>query len=85
MLCGAKQPAGHVVVYDENHARREGRLCSSHTFREVIMDQSDRFLVEVTVDVGPHLVVEVLERVHRKHGLLVPKLPRKRKPKSVAI
>jgi len=70
LICGAKDPVGHVIVYDEHHKRREGKICSSHTFREAIMDRSDRFMVEITCDPGPHPFTDVLERVHRKHGLL---------------
>lgn len=81
MVCGAKQPPGHVVVYDENHTRREGRVCSSHTFWEVISHPSDRFMVDITADPGPHHFTDALERVHRKHGLIKPGAPPKKKAK----
>lgn len=83
MVCGAKQPTGHVVVYDADHKQREGRICSSHTFSEVIMHPSDRFMVDITADPGPHPFTDALERVHRKHGLIKPGHPRNPKAKSV--
>lgn len=72
MVCGADQPPGHVVVNSPDHKRREGRICSSHTFWEVISHSSDRFMVEITADPGPHHFTDALESVHRKHGKLVP-------------
>lgn len=83
MVCGAKQPPGHVVVYDEQHKHREGRICSSHTFWEVISHSSDRFMVDITVDPGPHPFTDALERVHRKHGMLLPGKAPSRKPRKV--
>ncbi len=69
MLCGAKQPPGHVLVRTADGTKREGRVCSSHTLWEVISDSRGRFMVEITVDPGPHHFTDALERVHAKHGV----------------
>ena len=34
LLCGTPQPVGHVIVRQKR--KRVGRICSSHTLREVI-------------------------------------------------
>lgn len=53
MLCGIESP-GHVHVYlpDSHTARRIviGRICSSHTFSDVI--QADKFLVYIEGEVA---------------------------------
>ena len=67
MLCGAPQPPGHVLVRDPDKGRIEGRVCSSHTLSEVIMDRSDRFMVEITVDPGTKPFSDAVERVHARH------------------
>lgn len=80
LVCGALNPPGHVVVYDEKHTRREGKVCSQHTFWEVISHSSDRFMVEITMDPGPHPFTDALERVHARRGLMV--ATPKRKPRG---
>ena len=49
LLCGARQPISHVLVRTEL-GERAGRMCATHTFKEVIFDRNDRFFVSVTMD-----------------------------------
>jgi hypothetical protein len=63
MLCGAVKPPGHVVVQapDGTH---HGRVCSSHTLKELLFDSQERFLVEIIVS-DP--AIEALERAEARH------------------
>lgn len=47
LLCGAPEPAGHIVVVGAA-GERIGRVCSSHTLREVTADKRDRLLLDIT-------------------------------------
>lgn len=47
LICGRPTPPGHVIVRNRK-ASPVGRMCSSHTLLEVIMDPMERFDVEVT-------------------------------------
>jgi ribosomal protein L24E len=56
LFCGAKEPPGHVLVFPKSDASRWGestaigRVCSSHTLKEIILQEPERLTVEVIYD-----------------------------------
>jgi hypothetical protein len=62
LICGANRPAGHFVVHGKNE-RRAGRVCSSHTLKELILDSQERFLVSIELTTEG---VEAIERVETR-------------------
>jgi hypothetical protein len=48
LLCGAYSP-GYVEVHTD-HGRLAGRVCSHHSLRQVIMADSQEFMVQVTIN-----------------------------------
>jgi len=46
LLCGAAQPAGHVLVQG-TAGEHVGRICSSHSLFEVATAASDDLLLEI--------------------------------------
>lgn len=63
MICGAHRPIAHALVRNGKDWRRAGRVCASHTLKELVLDSEERFLVTVELtDEGVNAIERVMER-----------------------